>query len=131
MRPAMSPSSSHCFGVGDGRDRSQYQRKRATEKTEWACDHDGSRYMATGIELANHMPTVAQKAQSSPTYFLANRNDRQRPRNPYSAVAPDKAIMYGQERPSGVIEAPKRSAAKTAKCATATKGDQRMAGPTE
>src|SRR5437899_11353190 len=74
-----------------------------------------------GRQPANHMPTVAQKAQDSLTNLLATAKERHSPMNPYSAVPLAIAAMYGQEWPSGTTCAPRRMDTRTARWVTTRK----------
>src|SRR5579875_441549 len=82
MRPEINPSNAHCLAVRDSRVRSQYHKNSATLNAERACDHDGSRYIPSGSELANQIATTAQNAHRSPTYFFASKNEKQSPMKP-------------------------------------------------
>src|ERR1700757_424970 len=86
ISPEMSPSANHCRSVRPGRVRSQYQRNSATTNAECACDHAGLKYMYTGNELPNQIPTVARNAHFSSTYLRAREKQSSKPRNPYIAV---------------------------------------------
>src|SRR6266700_23941 len=97
---------------------------------ECVWGHEVNRYIKMGRGVANHIATVAQKAQRSLTNLLATAKERHCPMNPYSAVALAMAAVYGHEWPSGTICAPRRTDTRTARWVMIRKGLQRIAGPT-